>query len=114
MSEQAESTVLLRRKASLKGEIPKPHWDGGGVARLEDASGICLCEEILTHPEQEIHLCLYQMDDDGELLGEIWLTPTQLATLVASLSEELRVNYTPGVRRWNGDPKGPWLNYGSG
>lgn len=87
-----------------------PDWSGW--ESLDTSAGICLAEEVLTHPEQEMCLCLYQIDDEGDILGEIWLTPAQLATLVASLSEELRLNYKPGVRRWNGTD-GPALNYGS-
>jgi hypothetical protein len=76
------------------------------------AGGIYLAEEMVDHPEQVPMLSLYQMDDDGRLLGEIWLSPSDLPELITFLSEQLRLNYGSADRRWLGRPDGPRLYFG--
>ena len=64
------------------------------------------------HPEQIPLLALRQIDDDGLLYGEVWFQPAELPDLIAALTEQLRLNYSPGSRRWREQPDSPMPNLG--
>ena len=84
-----------------------------GFSDGEDCDGgLFLEEEETTHPDQIPLLAIRQIDDDGLLYGEVWLQPADLPTLIAALTDQLRLNYSPGTRRWRGGPDGPMLNLG--
>jgi hypothetical protein len=69
--------------------------------------GLYLDEEETTHLDQIPLLALRQFDDDGVLYGEVWFQPADLTTLIAALTEQLHLNYSPRTRRWRGAPDGP-------
>jgi len=69
-------------------------------------------EEKTTHPEQIPLLAVRQVDDKGLVCGEVWFEPADLPVLIAGLTEWLRLNYLPGMRRWRGEPDGPLVNLG--
>jgi hypothetical protein len=84
------------------GEEDVPDLDGG----------LYLEEEDTTHPDQIPLLALRQVDDEGLVWGEVWFQPADLPNLIAALTEQLRLNYPAGTRRWRGKPDGPLLNLG--
>jgi hypothetical protein len=95
---------------------PSPQWAFiDFVLEMGEALGHCeggvyLEEEKIEHPEQVPLLALRQVDDEGFVCGEVWFSPAQLPQLTAALIEQLRLNYTPGARRWRGMPDGPLIN----
>jgi hypothetical protein len=104
----------------VQGLLPAPAWetvdmlvgfsDGGACD-----GGLYLEEEKTTHPDQIPLLAFRQFDDDGVLYGEVWFQPPDLPTLIAALTEQLHLNYSPGTRRWRrapDGPGGPMLNMG--
>ena len=99
-----EHTALRRRRGVVDGTQPGPDWDGGeplgpGIDEL-DTAGLYVTEEVIRHPEQVPLVCVYQMDEDGMVLGEVWVTPAALPPLARTLSELARRNYAPGARSW--------------
>lgn len=101
---------LHRRRDCVQGHTPAPEWDFVELGVSE--GGICLAEEMVDHPEQVPMLSLYQMDDDGRLLGEIWLSSSDLPMLIRFLEEQFQLNYGASDRRWLGRPDGPRLYFG--
>jgi hypothetical protein len=96
-----------RLKAFRRGQVPAPEWDY--VDSVEgDEGAIHLAEETISHPENRPLLCLYNMDDEGTILGEVWFTPADLPKLIDLLKRELDA-YASG-RRWHGE--GPLLYFG--
>jgi hypothetical protein len=113
-------SALLRQRDYINGNDSVPKWD---MVELvvpmfdEDGEtclgGIYLGEETIDHPEQIPILSLYQMDDDGRLLGEVWISSADLPQLISALREQLEMNYSsPARRRWRGMPDGPRLYFG--
>jgi hypothetical protein len=112
MGECFGSDVLRRRQAALTGQFRWPWPLGDTATPLEEKAGIYLIEGVPQHPEDVVTLMLVQMTDDGEVLGEIWLTPHQAKEMIIALSKDIEMNNAPGVRRWLGSIDGPALNYG--
>src|SRR5947207_15497930 len=82
-----------------------------GFSDGEDCDGgLFLEEEATTQPDQIPLLALRHIDDDGVLYGEVWFQPADLPHLIAALTEQHCLNYSPGTRRWRGAPDGPLLN----
>jgi hypothetical protein len=113
-------SALLRRRDHSNGNASEPKWgymefvvpmfDEDGMTCL---GGIHLEEEITDHPEQVPLLSLRQVDDDARVLGEVWISPSDLLTLIRALREQLELNYSSSAdRRWGGRPDGPRLYLG--
>jgi hypothetical protein len=96
--------VLEWHRAVAEGREPEPAWEFGD--NLTDT--VCLAEHIW-HPEVPPLLALYQVSAQGEVLGEIWLRPADLAALATELQRRFD-DYASGERRWLG--YGPRLEMG--
>ena len=94
------------RAAVLDGREAEPNWDA------PEPVGSLYLSEAFEHPEEPPLLCLMQLSDDGETLGEIWLRPADLEPLIADLRLQIQINYAAGNRRWLGHEDGPRLNMG--
>jgi hypothetical protein len=97
--------VEMIRRAVEKGEEPEPKWVEGEVC------GPFWFQEAAAHPEEPPLLRMAQCDENGELLGDIWLRPADLPELIQNLQVILE-DYAlrPPDRRWLDKPDGPRLN----
>jgi hypothetical protein len=86
-----KNNPLARHRAVVLGEAQPPRWQplnfflamGDHAARCD--GGIYL-EEEQTGPEQIPLLALRQVDHEGRVWGEVWLSPSDLVQLIAGLS----------------------------
>jgi hypothetical protein len=115
-----KNNPLARHRAVVLGEAQPPRWQplefflAMGDHPLRCDGGIFLEEEETGHPEQIPLLALRQVDDEGRVWGEVWLSPSDLIQLIAGLREEWDLNFAPRDRRWRGLPDGPLQNLGLG
>jgi hypothetical protein len=114
---EGKRNPLVRQRTYVQGVAAAPMWQTVdmlvGFSDGEDCDGgLFLEEEKTTHPDQIPLLAIRQIDDDGVLYGEVWLQPADLPILIAALTEQLHLNYSPGGRRWRAEPGGPMLNLG--
>jgi hypothetical protein len=98
--------VEERRIAVLEGREEQPKWD------VPEPVGGFYLAEAFDHPEQPPLLSLSQVSENGEILGEIWLRPADLAPLIEDLRLQLRISYAAGDRRWLGKADAPRINMG--
>jgi hypothetical protein len=100
-----------RLNAYRRGEVGPPNW-GTTDPVFGRETTLFLSEEEIVHPEIRPLICLSNMDEQGEILGEVWFTPADIPAIIESFQWELAHNYRSGQRRWLGNIMGPALYFG--
>jgi hypothetical protein len=97
--------IEVIRKAVEDGYQQEPNWGD------PEPCGLSWLQEAVAHPEEPPILRMFQLDNDCEILGEIWLRPADIPELIRDLQIILE-DYAlrPPDRRWFGRPDGPRLN----
>jgi hypothetical protein len=102
---------IARLKAYRTGHGSAPTWQFGEIIEGPETD-LLLAEEEMAHPEVRPLLCLYNMDDEGTTLGEVWFAPADIPAIIAFLQWQWTDNYASGQRRWLNNDHGPSLYFG--
>jgi hypothetical protein len=71
--------IEVVRRAVEDGHQQEPKWSD------PEACGLFSLEEAIAYPEEPPILRLFQLDNEFEIMGEIWLRPADLPELIRDL-----------------------------